>query len=53
MESASYFGILPTTPPMGTAVVGRFAPLAMQLLALVAIWILAHLVGINRDKVRF
>jgi hypothetical protein len=52
-ESASSFGICPTTPPIGMTVVGRFAPLAVQLLAPVAIWILAHVVRINRNKVRF
>jgi hypothetical protein len=41
------------TPPMGMTTVGGFAPLAVQLLAPVAIWILAHIVRINRDKVRF
>ena len=41
------------TPLMGMTVVGGFVPSAVQLLALVVIWILAHIVGINRDKVRF
>ncbi len=41
------------TPQMGMTDVGEFTPLAMQLLGLVTIWILAHIVRINRDKVRF
>jgi hypothetical protein len=38
---------------MRMTVMGGFALLAMQHLALVVIWILAHVVRINRDKVRF
>ncbi len=38
-------------PPMGMAFMGRSAPLAVQLVVLVIIWMLVHVVRIRRGKV--
>jgi hypothetical protein len=51
MESASGLGFSPLAAPVSMPVLGRMMPLAIGPRALVAIWMLVHIVGIERGKV--